>query len=156
LNVIRDVVVLVAIAGVVIVGLILYPLVFPCSAQERSVLKEFPHYGNVKPKVIGNADAGGCGVVYDTDASQQRIAKYYVEQLRAHGWQAHQEVAGIARVERTVTTLKEPERKKITLLGVVARRGEFLYTVDFEPSESVGEPGSGGLVAVYVRSKQPS
>jgi hypothetical protein len=63
------------IAVVVFVGLILYPLAFPCSAQERSVIKEFPHYGNLKPKVIGNADMGGCGVAYNTDAPQQRVAK---------------------------------------------------------------------------------
>jgi hypothetical protein len=67
LNVVRVVVVLVAIAVVAVVGLILYPLIFPCRSQERSVLKEFPHYGNVEPKVIGNAEAGGCGVIYDTE-----------------------------------------------------------------------------------------
>jgi hypothetical protein len=62
-------------------------------------------------------------------------------------------VAGVARVEPTDTTLEEPERK-ITLLGIVARREEFLYTVNFEFSESVENPGSGVRVAVYVRSKE--
>ena len=56
-------------------------------------------------------------------------------------------------MEPTDTTLEEPERK-ITLLGIVARREEFLYTVNFEFSESVENPGSGVRVAVYVRSKE--
>jgi hypothetical protein len=67
LNVIRVVVVLVTIAVVAVVGLILYPLIFPCSSRERSVLKDFPYYSNVEPKVIGKAEAGGCGVIYDTE-----------------------------------------------------------------------------------------
>ena|SRR3712207_6742826 len=138
---------------VVFVGPMLYSVVSPCSAQERSVIKEFPHYGNVKPKVIGNAEMTGCGVAYNTDASQQRVANYYVEQLRAHGWQAHQEEAGVAYVERTETTLKEPQRKKVPLLGVVARRRDFLYTVDFETGESVENPGSGVHVVAYVSKK---
>jgi hypothetical protein len=83
---------------VVVVGFLVIPLLFPCSAQERSVINDFPHYGNVKPKVIGNAEAGGCGVLYDTDASDQRVAKYYMEQLRAHGWQAQQSVAAVAAI----------------------------------------------------------
>lgn len=139
---------------VLVVGFLVIPRLFACSAQERSVINEFPHYGNVKPKVIGNAEAGGCGVLYDTDASDQRVAKYYMEQLRAHGWQAQQSVAAVARVDPTQTTLKEPERKKITLLGVVARRREFRYTVDFELSESVENPGSGVRVAAYVRNTE--
>jgi hypothetical protein len=63
-------------------------------------------------------------------------------------------VAGVAYVEPTETTLKEPERKKVPVLGAVARRRDFLYTVDFEFSESVENPRSGVHVAVYVSKKK--
>jgi hypothetical protein len=146
----RILVVLLVIAVTVIIGLLVTPLVFPCSGEERAVFKEFPHYGDAKPEVESDIESGGCVVRYDTGASQEQVARYYMKQLKAHGWKAERSLAGTAFVEPTEPALKEPERKKVSLIGITARRGEFYYEVNFETNESVGEPGSGGLVALHL------
>jgi hypothetical protein len=151
LNLIRIVGVLAVIVLVGIVGLLLYPLVFPCSAQERSVLKEFSHYGNVEPKVHHAAEIGGCAVFYDTKVSQRQVAEYYINQLNAHGWKAEKSVS--ESWEARGDSIKKP-KKTFPQISIGAERGDFYYEVFFE-SHELNDPEEGTHVAVNLSKNTP-
>jgi hypothetical protein len=135
---------------VVKVGLILYPVAFPCSAQERSALKEFPHYGGREPKIYPDIEGGGCGIAYETEASQKRVAEYYMKQLKAHGWKAEKSVSESR--EQAEGSKKKP-KKTFPSIWIEAKRGEFYYTVGFESHELYRNPSAGAHVVVGVDTK---
>jgi hypothetical protein len=140
------------IAVVVFGGLILYSVVSPyvvspCSAQERSVLKEFHHYGGREPRIHPDVESGNCAIVYETEASQKRVSEYYMEQLKAHGWEAQKSVSE-ARLA-TGGSKKKP-KKTFPLISIEAKRGKFYYTVDFESHELSRTPSAGAHVAVHL------
>lgn len=112
-----------------------------CSEEERKVYAEFPQFGNVKKEPKPFPETGGCAVFYDTRASQERVAEYYVEQLKAHGW----------KVEQTVSeaTLEESGRTAPSV-DIMARRDGYYYEVLFESHELYDPPRPGAHVAVHI------
>jgi hypothetical protein len=70
-------------AGAVLIGA---PLGGVCTDEERNVYAEFPQYGKINKEPQPDAESGACVVVYDTLASQEQVAEYYAQQLKAHGW----------------------------------------------------------------------
>ena len=102
---------------------------------------EFPQFGNIKKEPEPFSESGGCAVFYDTQASQERVAEYYMEQLKAHGWKVEQTVSESTLVEsgRTVQSV-----------DIMARRNKFFYEVLFESHKSYGQPPPGAHVAVHV------
>jgi hypothetical protein len=134
---------------VVFVEPILYPVASHCSAQERSVLKEFPHYGGRQPRIHPVVELGTCAVGYNTEASQKRVAEYYMEQLKAHGWEAEKSVS-----EAWKGSKKKP-KKTFSSISIEAKRGQFSYTVDFESLELYRNPRAGAHVAVHLGKNKP-
>lgn len=136
----------------VVVGFVAIPQVFApqgfgCSEKERDILEEFPHYTNVKQKIVSDPEAGGCAVGYNTEASQKRVAEYYMEQLKAHGWKAEKSVS-----EAWIATgdSKKKPKKTFPSISIEAKRGKFYYTVDFESHELLDNPSAGAHVAVHL------
>ena len=112
-----------------------------CSEEERKVYAEFPQFGNVKKEPEPFSETGGCAAFYDTPASQERVAEYYMEQLKAHGWQ----------VEKMVSeaTLMESGRTAPSI-WITASRNDFFYEVGFESLELYDPPRPGVHAAVHV------
>ena len=131
------------------VGLLVAVLVLPytlsnltaCSKEERAVFEEFPDYGGLERKPEPFAESGGCAVFYDTEASQERVTEYYMEQLESHGWKAEQMVSE--------ATLTESGRTAPSI-DIMARRDDYYYEVLFESHELYDPPGPGAHVAVHV------
>jgi hypothetical protein len=113
-----------------------------CNEEERKVYAEFPQYGNINKEPHPFLDTGGCAVRYDTRASQERVAQYYVERLKAHGWQVEQTVADV--------TVSDPKKRTVDEINITARRGDFFYNVLFESHEYYIPPRPGAHVAVHV------
>jgi hypothetical protein len=139
--------VIAVVAVLAVVGLAVYSFAFPCSAQERSILKEFPHYGGREPKIHADVELGDCFIVYETEASQKRVAEYYMKQLQAHGWKAEKSVS--ESVEPAEGSKKKP-KKTLPSISIVAKSGEFYYTVNFESHEILDNPSAGAHVVVGV------
>jgi hypothetical protein len=140
----------------VVVGFLGIPQVFApqgfgCSEEERSILREFPHYGGREPRIHADAEAGGCAIAYDTEASQKRVAEYYMEQLKAHGWKAEKSVS-----EAWLPKGGSKKKPKNTFpsISIEAKRGKFYYTVDFESHELYRNPSAGAHVAVHLGKNQ--
>lgn len=131
------------------VGLLAAVLVLPytlssltaCAEEEKVVFEEFPHYGGVERGLESSAESGGCAVFYDTKASQERVAEYYMEQLESHGWKAEQMVSE--------ATLTESGRTAPSI-DIMAQRGDFFYNILFESHELYDPPGPGAHVAVHL------
>jgi hypothetical protein len=113
-----------------------------CTGEERKVYAEFPQYGNINKEPQGFPESGGCAVFYDTRASQERVAEYYAEQLRAHGW-------GVEKREYE-TTVSGAKKRTFEEVEITARRGDFSYNVLFESHEYYDPPRPGVHVAVHV------
>lgn len=128
-------------------GLLLAP--GSCSEAERQVYAAFPQYGGIEKEPEPSTVSGGCAVFYDTRSSQERVAGYYSEQLRANGWE----------VERTEheTTVIEGKKRTFEEVELTARRGGFFYNVLFESHAYYDPPRPGVHVAVHVyeSSKKP-
>jgi hypothetical protein len=131
-------------------GLLGIPLLFPCSAEEKAVFIEFPHYGSADPEVESAAETGGCAVFYGTEAPQERVAGYYTDQLRAHGWKAEKSVSESWDPTETTVVGGKPERKTFPTIEITAKRGGFYYEVYFESHELYDPPGPGAHVAVHL------
>jgi hypothetical protein len=139
--------VIAVVAVLAVVGLTVYSFAFPCSAQDRSILKEFPHYGGREPKIHGDVELGDCFIVYETKASQKRVAEYHMKQLKAHGWKAEKSVSESG--ESAEGSKKKP-KKTFPSISIKAKRGEFYYTVNFESHEILDNPSAGAHVVVGV------
>jgi hypothetical protein len=113
-----------------------------CSEQEREVYAEFPQYGHIQKEPQPSPESGGCSVFYDTRASQEQVAGYFAEQLKAHGWKVQQR-------EGEVTVLGS-EKRKDEQMGITARRDDFIYEVLFESHQMYDPPRPGAHVAVHV------
>lgn len=133
--------------AVVLVGAVLIgaPLGSACTDEERNVYAEFHQYGNINKEPQPDRDSGGCVVVYDTRASQEQVAEYYAQQLKANGWTVQ------LSKERAAVSLPQ-ENKKITVeqFYVLAHRDNFSYDVSFESHEMYDPPRPGAYVAVHV------
>lgn len=113
-----------------------------CTDEEREAYAGFPQYGGIKKEPEPSTESGGCAVFYDTRSSQERVAGYYSEQLRANGWE----------VERTEheTTVLEGKKRTFEEVELTARRGDFFYSVLFESHAYYDPPRPGVHVAVHV------
>lgn len=112
-----------------------------CSEEERNLYAEFPQFGNVRKEPEPFSETGGCAAFYDTQAPQERVAQYYMEQLRAHGWKVEQETSE--------ATLEESGRTARSI-DIMARRNGYYYEVLFESHELYDPPRPGADVAVHV------
>ncbi len=148
-----------AVAGgvVLVVGLVVAGLVLPymvagmtaCSEEERAAFKEFPHYGNVEKEPEPFGESGGCAVFYDTPDSQERVADYYTEQLKAHGWKTN------TRSYETTVSLEERDgQRTFQEVEITAHRDGFSYGVLFESHEYYDPPRPGVHVAVHLSKKE--
>ncbi len=113
-----------------------------CTEEERKVYTEFPQYGSVNKEPQRFPESGGCAVFYDTRASQERVAGYYAEQLRAHGWEVEQ--------GEYETTVFDAKKRTFEEVEITARRGDFFYNVLFESHQYYDPPRPGVHVAVHV------
>ena len=113
-----------------------------CAKEEQKVYAEFPQYGDVKKEPQPFPESGGCAVFYDTRASQERVAGYYTERLKDHGWEVEQ--------REYETTVFEAKKRTFEEVEINARRGDFFYNVLFESHEYYDPPRPGVHVAVHV------
>ena len=113
-----------------------------CTEEERKVYAEFPQYGNVRKAAQPFSETGGCSVFYDTRASQERVAEYYAEQLKSHGWTVEQREGEV--------TVFGPKKRMVEQIDITARRDDFYYNVLFESHEMYDPPRPGAHVAVHV------
>jgi hypothetical protein len=113
-----------------------------CTEEERKVYAEFPQYGNINREPQPFPESGGCSVFYDTQASQERVAGYYAEQLKAHGWEVEQ--------REYETTVFDARKRTFEEVEITARRGDFFYSVLFESHQYYDPPRPGVHVAVHV------
>ena len=113
-----------------------------CTQEEQKVYAQFPQYGNINKEPQRFPESGGCAVFYDTQASQERVAGHYVEQLKAHGWEVQQ--------REYETTVSGAEKRTFEEVEITARRGNFVYNVLFESHEYYDPPRPGVHVAVHV------
>jgi hypothetical protein len=154
----RRVLLLAAVAGlglivILLIGALLHLRGFfspgTCNEEERRVYAEFPQYGNINKEPQPFLDTGGCAVRYDTRASQERVAEYYAEQLKTHGWQVDQ--------TKSEVTVSDPKKRTVEQIDITARRGDFFYNVLFESHEMYDPPRAGAHVAIHVfkSSKKP-
>jgi hypothetical protein len=113
-----------------------------CAEAERKAYAEFPQYGGVDKVPEASAVGGGCAIYYDTRSSQEQVAAYYTEQLKAHGWEVEQ--------SEHVTTVFDVKKRTFEEVEVTARRGDFFYSVLFESHAYYDPPRPGVHVAVHV------
>lgn len=147
----RVVVLLLSAVGsvVVVVGLLVAVLILPytlssltaCTEEEKAVFEEFPHFGGIEREPEPFTESGGCAVFYDTRASQERVAEYYMEQLESRGWKAEQMVSEATLIESGRTAPS---------IWITAHRDDFFYEVGFESLELYDPPRPGAHVAVHL------
>jgi menaquinone-dependent protoporphyrinogen IX oxidase len=99
--------------------------------------------GNKEPQP--DRESGACVVVYDTRASQEQVAEYYAQQLKAHGWTVQ-----LSKGKAAVSLPKENTKKTVEQFSVNAQRDTFFYNVSFESHEMYDPPRPGAHVAVHV------
>jgi hypothetical protein len=133
--------------AVVLVGGVLIgaPLGGVCTDEERNVYAEFPQYPNINKEPQPDRESGGCVVVYDTLASQEQVAEYYAQQLKAHGWTVQ-----LSKQKAAVSLPKENKKITVEHFNVNAQRDNFSYVVSFESHEIYDPPRPGTHVAVHV------
>jgi hypothetical protein len=113
-----------------------------CTEEERKVYAEFPQYGNIKKEPQPFSESGGCSVFYNTRTSQERVAEYYVEQLKAHGWTVQQRKGEV--------TVFDTNKRMVEQIDLTSHRDDFFYNVLFESHEMYDPPRPGAHVAVHV------
>jgi hypothetical protein len=64
-----------------------------CSAAERRVFAEVPHYGGARPRPSGNGETGTCMATYRAGAAEDRVLAHYRQALGAGGWKVRASVA---------------------------------------------------------------
>jgi hypothetical protein len=113
-----------------------------CTEEERKVYAEFPQYGNIKKEPQPFSESGGCSVFYNTRTSKERVAEYYVEQLKAHGWTVQQRKGEV--------TVFDTNKRMVEQIDLTSHRDDFFYNVLFESHEMYDPPRPGAHVAVHV------
>ena len=116
-----------------------------CTDEEQNVYAEFPQYGNINKEPQPDTESGGCVVVYDTRASQEQVAEYYAQQLKAHG-----RTVQLSKEMAAVSLPKENRKITVEQFDVNAHRDNFSYDVSFESHEMYDPPRPGAHVAVHV------
>jgi hypothetical protein len=137
-------VVIVVIVGfmILVLAIAALPIVLDltaCSAAEKRVFAELPHYGGIRLQPSGQADAGSCMATYRAPTSEDGVLAYYQRGLRTGGWtlQPPQTNAG-----------SDTQGREFRSGELHARRGDYTYTVVYE--SGVALQGGGTHVAVHV------
>jgi hypothetical protein len=138
--------------GVVIVGMVglmllvlaiaALPIVLDltaCSAAERRVFAEFPHYGGIRLQPAGQADAGSCMATYRAPTSEEGVLAYYQWALRTHGWTLQ---------PPHINAGSDLQGREFRSGELHARRGAYTYAVLYESGAAL--QGGGTHVAVHV------
>jgi hypothetical protein len=110
-----------------------------CSAAERRVFAEVPHYGGARPRPSGNGDAGSCMATYRAPVPEAPVLAHYRQALRSRGWTLQVGHAGAGT---------DVEGRPLRTGELSARRGADRYTVLYESGPSLR--GGGTHVAVHV------
>jgi hypothetical protein len=110
-----------------------------CSAAERRVFAEVPHYGGARPRPSGNGEAGSCMATYRASASEDRVLAHYRRALGAGGWTVQPPLAYPG---------SDPEGVEFRSGELTARRGDDTTTVLYESGPAL--VGGGTHVAVHV------
>jgi hypothetical protein len=139
-------VVIVVIVGLVLLALVIaaLPIVLDltaCSAAEKRVFAEFPHYGGVRLQPAGEGDAGSCMATYRAPASEERVLAYYQQALRSRGWTLQ---------PPQTNTGGDVQGHEFRSGELSARRGDYTYAVLYEGGPAL--QGGGTHVAVHVSS----
>ena len=134
---------------VVVVGFVILVLSIPafsfvrdltaCSAAEKRVFAEFPHYGGIRLEPSGNGDAGSCIATYRAPVPEQRVLAYYQQALGSHGWSL--------QPPRT-TKADDDQGQEFRSGELSARREGYTYAVLYEAGPALH--GGGTHVAVHV------
>ena len=134
---------------VVVVGFAILVLAIPalpivldptaCSAAEKRVFAEFPHYGGMRLQPSGQADVGSCMATYRAPASEERVLAYYQRALRSHGWSLQ---------PLQTNTGSDVQGREFRSGELSARRGGYTYAVLYEAGPAL--QGGGTHVAVHV------
>jgi hypothetical protein len=132
----------VVLVGGVLIGAVLGGV---CTDEERNVYAEFPQYGSINKEPQPDAESGACVVIYDTRASQEQVAQYYAQQLKAHGWTVQ-----LTKGKATASLPAENTKITVEQFNVNAQRDNFSYDVSFESHEMYDPPRRGAHVAVHV------
>jgi hypothetical protein len=128
--------------AILVLAILALPIVLDltaCSAAEKRVFAEFPHYGGIRLQPVGQADAESCMATYGAPASDQRVLAYYQRALRTRGWtlQPPQANAG-----------SDIQGRELRSGELSARRGDYTYAVLYESGAAL--QGGGTHVAVHV------
>jgi hypothetical protein len=137
-------VVIVVMVGLVILALAILarPIVLDltaCSAVEKRVFAEFPHYGGIRLQPSGQADAGSCMATYRAPASDERVLAHYQRALRTRGWTLQ---------PPQTNTGSDIQGREFRSGKLYARRGDYTYAVLYESGPAL--QGGGTHVAVHV------
>jgi hypothetical protein len=137
-------VVIVVMVGLVILVLAIaaFPIVLDlsaCSAAEKRVFAEFPHYGGIRLQPAGQADAGSCMATYRAPASEEGVLAYYQRALRTRGWTLQPPQANVG---------SDIQGRELRSGELSARRGDYTYAVLYESGAAL--QGGGTHVAVHV------
>ena len=90
-----------------------------CSAAERRVFAEVPHYGGARPRLSGNGETGSCMATYRASASEDRVLAHYRQALGTRGWTVQPPLASA-------------EGREFRSGELTARRGTDTTTVLYE------------------------
>jgi hypothetical protein len=110
-----------------------------CSAAERRVFTEVPHYGGARPRPSGNGETGSCMATYRAGASEDRVLAHYRQALGADGWTVQPPLAYPG---------SDPEGVGFRSGELTARHGTDTTTVLHESGPAL--VGGGTHVAVHV------
>ena len=137
---------LVVLGAVGVTGLTLAVVALPfildlaaCSAAERRVFAEVPHFGGVRLRPSGSADAGSCMATYRAPAPEDRVLAWYRQALRARGWTLQPVRAAGGR---------DAQGRELWTGELRARRGGDTYAVLYEAGPAL--QGGGTHVAVHA------
>ena len=111
-----------------------------CSAAERRVFAEVPHYGGARLLPSGNGETGSCMATYRAGASEDRVLTHYRQVLGANGWTVQPPLAYPG---------SDHEGVELRSGELTARRGTDTTTVLHESGPAL--VGGGTHVAVHVR-----
>lgn len=136
--------ILAAAAGVALlaIGIAAFPLVVgqtACSAAERRVFAQVPHYGGARPRPSGNADAGSCMATYRAPAPEAPVLAHYRQALGSRGWTLRPPQASAGT---------DAEGRLLRSGELSAHRGDDRYTVLYESGPALR--GGGTHVAIHV------
>ena len=114
-----------------------------CSSQERAILEEFPHYGDRHFEPFSGESA--CIVRYATDATRDEVLTYYDERLHEEGFEywPREEMRfwGAEPKTKDKAEGEQPSDLPQGMAGLVACRGGYEYSVEYNPPPKLGGEG---------------